>query len=194
MRWDDVCVIQPQHGPTADLPPGVGAVTFSLLPETKSDRSRTRDVVVAFQTLSGLSLGRWIDRLRRCSGLGTTWEGETRPIFTHSNGCPWTSSYFRTTYLYPALNQQRLAGDAFLRAFDESPGNTIEEKFWSLHCYRRGGRTHVSRTHKNTHRRATEVQVYEHGRWRHRRSGERIDVVYRDWTLADRVQLTLFCM
>ena len=194
LQWDDLCVIPPQHGPTADLPPGVGAVTISLLPETKSNRTQTRDVVIAYQTLSGLCLGNWIDRLRCCVGLGTNWEGERRPIFVHSTGQPWTSSHFRAHYLYPALNQQLLEGDAFLRAFDGSPGNSVENKFWSLHCYRRGGRTHVSRTHKNTHRKATDVQVYEHGRWRHRRSGEKIDVVYREWTLADRVRLTLLCM
>jgi hypothetical protein len=32
-----------------------------------------------------------------------------------------------------------LAGDAMLAAFDETPGNTVESKFWSLHCFRRGG-------------------------------------------------------
>jgi hypothetical protein len=33
--------------------------------------------------------------------------------------------------------------------------------------------------------------IYEHARWRYRRSGERIDLHYQQWTLQDRLILTL---
>jgi hypothetical protein len=38
------------------------------------------------------------------------------------------------------------------------------------------------------------MEVYEHGRWRRRRSGELIDIVYNQWPHYDRIQLTLCCM
>ncbi len=116
-------------------------------------------------------------------------------MFSHPDGTAWTSAYFRFRYLHPALEAQRET-DPLLRAFDGTPGNSIREKIWSLHCYRRGARSHVSRGGKKLarHRRATEAQVYEHGRWRRQRSGEKIDVMYREWLTRDRIKITLYSM
>ena len=84
-----------------------------------------------------------------------------------------------------------------LRAFDKTPGNTIEAKFWSLHCFRRGARSQVSQGGiygRHRFKKALKTQVYEHGRWRNRRSGEDIDVIYREWTLLEKIQITLYSM
>jgi len=118
------------------------------------------------------------------------------PIFCHPNGEKWSSKFFRTTFLYPSLHRQRRGGDKLLLPFDGSPANRLEDRFWSLHCFRRGGRSHVSRGGNFGHarlRKATKDEVYEHARWRLRRSAERIDVIYREWTPLDRIKITLNC-
>ncbi len=66
-----------------------------------------------------------------------------------------------------------------------------------LHCCRRGARGQVSRGGifgRHRFRKALKSQVYEHGRWRWRRSSEEIDVIYRVWTPLERIQITLYCM
>jgi hypothetical protein len=50
-------VIEPRDGPTKGLPVNIGAVTLTLLDETKSDPCQVADVVLAYMTLSGLSPG-----------------------------------------------------------------------------------------------------------------------------------------
>jgi hypothetical protein len=135
---------------------------------------------------------RWATRAR-CYA----YNGPATKIFCHANGTAWTSRYFREKYLYPSLRSQQAAGDALLRAFDSLSGpNSIPAKFWSLHCYRRGARTQVTRgggVAAHRFRKATTDQVYEHGRWERKRSGERIDVIYREWTTRDRVKITFYC-
>ena len=84
-----------------------------------------------------------------------------------------------------------------LAAFDDTPGNTVESKFWSLHCFRRGARSQVSRGGnfgRHRFRKALKSQVYEHGRWRRRRSSEEIDVIYIAWTVLQCIQITLCCV
>ena len=122
--------------------------------------------------------------------MGSDWRLSPALVFTHQNGNRWTSAYFRKTYLWPGLEEQQRQGDPFLKAFDGSPGNTIREKIWSLHTYRRGARSHVSKCHTGQYRRATKDQIYEHARWTRSRRREDIDVMYREWTLTDRILLT----
>jgi hypothetical protein len=84
-----------------------------------------------------------------------------------------------------------------LAAFDGTPGNAMEAKFWSLHCFRRGARSQVSRGGTfglHRFRKALKSQVCEHGRWRRRCSSEEIDIIYQAWTLLECVQITLCCM
>ena len=59
----DLTLTQPLDGPTRGLPPGVGAVEYNLSDETKSDPCQTVDVIMAWETLSGLGVGRWLERL-----------------------------------------------------------------------------------------------------------------------------------
>ena len=103
-------------------------------------------------------------------------------MFSHPDGTAWTSAYFRFRYyLYHALEAQREI-ESLLCVFDGTPGNSIRENFCSLHCYRGGAQSHVSCGGKKLGRyhRATEAQVYEHGWWHCQRSGEKIDVMYRN--------------
>jgi hypothetical protein len=59
----DVSVTTPDNGPVLGLPLGVGVVQARLAPETKSNPTRTADVVVAYQSGSGLSLEKWMQRV-----------------------------------------------------------------------------------------------------------------------------------
>jgi len=189
LAWADVTCLEPADGPQLDLPVGCGLVQLRLAPETKSDRGKRADVLLAYLTASGLCVGLWYHRAR-ASCLHP--DG---PLFCHLTGGRWTSHYFRHTFLYPSLHRQRLAGDKMLAPFDGSSGNKLEGKFWSLHCYRRGSRSHVSRNGRfgaHRFRKATKDQVYEHARWSRSRSSEDIDVIYREWTPFDRVKITLY--
>lgn len=76
------------------------------------------------------------------------------------------------------------------------PVNTIPAKYKSLHMYRRGANSHVEivRARDLPRRKATPAEQYEHGRWARQRANEPLHVMYRDWPLWDRLQITLFCM
>lgn len=194
LRWCDIAVVEPGDGGTLAMPDEFGAVTLRLDPQTKSDPTRTADVVLAYTTSSGLSPGRWLHRLREALGDDADFPSSVEPIF-QTDGRQWTSYYYRSTYLYPLLHVQRLAGDKFLAPFDgSSPNNTIEFKFWSMHSFRRGARSHVSRKRPECIRKATDLEVKEHGRWRTKRSAMDMPTLYNEWSIFDRLALTLFCM
>jgi hypothetical protein len=187
LRWEDLECVPPHRGDEYELPRGVGVILARLLPETKSNRVTTADVVMAYKTLSGLHLGKWYHR-----ALSYRRQHDTH-IFCHQTGALWTSRFFRKNFLYPSLLKQQAAGDAYLRPFV----NNLEQKFWSLHCYRRGARSRVSKGGSRngyTFRKATTDQTYEHARWRLRRSSESIDKVYQQWEIIDRIKITLYCM
>lgn len=191
----DVACTPPAHGALWDLPPGVGCLQERLLEQTKSSPTRTADLILAYCTGSGLAPGYWFERLLELEGLHPDAAASCElDIFRHSSGARWTSHYFRTTFLWPSLHEQRLRGDAALRPFDGSPGNSIEDKYWSLHSYRRGARSHVSKRRANCVRKATPTEVSEHGRWRTKRSSMDMPTAYLEWTISDRVNITLLCM
>lgn len=184
LKRSDVSVIPPARGPYHDLPESTGAILLQLSPETKSNRVANADVIIAFETITGLQLGKWLERLYLCAPA----ELANDNLFSHPDGTPWDSHYYRNTYLYPGLRRLQQLGDRFLQGL----GARLEEKFWSLHCYRRGARTHCQRSFPGTgHRKASKVQVYEHGRWRLARSSEDIDILYQEWTTYERLRLTL---
>ncbi|CAJ1934806.1 unnamed protein product [Cylindrotheca closterium] len=190
INWEDCSILEHEDYAQADLPRNCGMVTFRLNPVTKSERTRTADVIIAYTTRSGYCIGKWFHRAQ------TYRARRTGPVFCHANGTVWTSHFFRTTYLYPSLKKQRLEGDPLLLPFDGSISNTIESRFWSLHTFRRGGRSHVSRGESYAGKRltiASETQVYEHGRWRYRRANEKVGTSYREWTPRERVKITLYC-
>ena len=187
--WSQVVVIPPSHGPRHDLPRGCGAIMVTLAPETKSNRVSAADVAIACRTYTGFGLGPLVLRL---AALDNRQPVDHRPIFRTLDGQRWTSRYFRDEFLYPLLLAQQPT-DPYLRPFSSEA--LLRAKFWSLHCYRRGARSHVSRRHRTLGTRAgSPDEVYEHARWRRSRSGEPVDVIYRQWTLRDRLRLTQFCM
>lgn len=193
LRWCDISVTEPGDGGQLAMPDEFGAVDLRLSPQTKSDPTRQADVLLAYTSSSGLSPGRWLHRLRTALNL-TKFPVSADPIF-ETDGRRWTSNYFRTTYLCPLLHVQRLAGDALLKTFDgSSENNTIESRFWSMHSYRRGGRSHVSRQRAGCQRKATDMEVQEHGRWRKKRSSMDMPTLYNEWAAFDRLAITLFCM
>ena len=191
LRASDVTVTQPEDGERWGLPPGVGAVVLNLLPMTKSSPTSAGDVVMAFTCLSGLSVGKWICRLlkmRPPDGL----------LFSSAACSHWSSRHFRCTWLYPLLEIMRLQGEPSLGMFRNS--TEIQQAFYSMHSYRRGGRSRVQRKARQTEnphpkrRLASDSQVREHGRWRHRHVNEAMHEHYNQWELADRVVITLVSM
>jgi hypothetical protein len=191
---DSVTVIEPIDGPTRGLNPYIGAIELRLLAATKSDRTTTADVIIAWTSLSGLSLGKWITRLlqfpsaipERLFSTGTT------PV--------WTSNHFRHNFAYPILEMQRISGEPTLKAFSDKEGHRIMDKVYSMHSWRRAGRSRVSRQPRHNEpnpkgtRKATETEVYEHGRWQVKASTENMPRRYNQWDLMDRICITLFCM
>ena len=144
LRWCDIQVTPPEEGPSLDLPRGIGVVACRLQPETKSSRDKAVDCHMAYQTISGYELGRWFHRAARSFGIRdpSTHHGW---VFLLPSGSRWTSLYYRNTFLYPHLASLQRGGDPYLAPFVAGTGNSLEEKFWSLHCFRRGARSHVSR-------------------------------------------------
>ena len=193
LDWEDATVTQPQHGPVLGLEVGNGAIGLRLLPETKTNRTSRVDQYVSYHSASGLSLGVWLDRL---DDLHTRLFGQTTgPIFRSFSGERWTSTYFRHTYLYPWLNQQRLEGDPMLQKFDPaSERDSIPARFYSMGSYRRGGRSHVAKKRPGCVRKATPAEVYEHGRWSIRTGTEAAPIHYNEPSVPDKLDITLLCM
>jgi hypothetical protein len=185
LRLQDLEIIEPQQAAERDLPDGCGAIIMWLNPETKTSRQSRADVVLAYRTISGHRPGLWVKRLLALIPKG---DPNVR-VFAHEDGSQWDSLYFRRTFLYPVLTRLRDEGDPYLRPYANIPA-----AFYSLHSYRRGARTQASKLRGSLTRRATPDEIYEHARWRKSRSSERIDVIYREWPLTDRVQVTLHCM
>ena len=189
LTWDDVTITRPRHGPRVGLALGIGVIELRLLPETKTNRTKVADIVIAYACASGLTLGLWLERLR------CLWPDAPAalPIIRGSTGTPWTSHYFCTHHLYVWLRQMRAEGDPFLLAFTDLPGHRIEDKYYSMGTYRRGGRSSCTK-HDNGTLKATPAEVYEHGRWTVKQSKENMPTRYNEYALDDRINITLLCM
>jgi len=59
--------------------------------------------------------------------------------------------------------------------------------------YRQGGRSSCTK-HSNGTEQATDIEVYEHGRWTIKLSKENMPTRYNEFALEDRLNLTLLCM
>jgi hypothetical protein len=192
LHWQDLALVLPADGPSIGLPPGCGVVQLTLLEQTKSSQFAKADVVIAYMTAWRLSLGRWICRLQANLPAYALLPGPR--ILAHPSGAAWTSHYYRHKYLYPTLAVCRALGDPFLRTLDNTPGNTILERFWSFNTQRRSGRSEVSRKRRWTLRAATNAEVVDHGRWRISRSTLDMPLAYLEWSVEDRSCVTAFCM
>ena len=184
LTWEDVDSIHHSRSAKYELPTGVGFLELRLAPETKSNRTKRVDVVIAHLSGSGFQPARWFRRARSQSPGSSC----TSLIFTDAAGAPWTSQFFRQQFLYPVLRRLKNAGDPSLTRLE------IELAFWSLHCYRRGARSHVSHHLPGRRTKATKEQVYEHGRWRYNTRNLPIDMVYLQWSYKDRLKLSRLFM
>jgi hypothetical protein len=190
---EDLTLTRPVEGPTRGLPPGVGAVEYNLSEETKSDPCQTADVIMAWETLSGLSVGKWLDRLLEFEPHDGT------SLFSTRIQPTWTSRYFREEFAWPLLEQMRRDGEPTLKCFSPRAKHGIRDKIYSMHSWRRAGRSRVSRGPRHNEpnppgtRIATGYEVYEHGRWRKKGKSEDMPAHYNQWALPDRIAVTLFC-
>ena len=137
LRMEDIELVPPKNGAVYNLPPHVGAILFTLLPSTKSSRNRQVDIVIAWQTSSGLCLGYWLSRLFSLLHQ-LQWSDPKCYIFRSSTNSPWSSLYFRTNHLYPLLHLQHIEGDATLCHINVTSSTDIPYHFYSLHSYRHG--------------------------------------------------------
>ena len=189
----DLVLTLPIDGPTRGLPPGIGAVEYSLLPETKSDPTIVADVVIAFTTMSGLSIGKWALRLQAFTPKRAS------KLFSTQITPAWTSRHFRTSFAIPLLEQMRREGEPTLRCFSDKPGTRLQDKISSMHTWRRAGRSVVSRLPRHNEpnppgrRKASDWEVFEHGRWALSVGSENMPQRYNQWALADRLVITLCC-
>jgi hypothetical protein len=194
LTWDDleVEVILPSDGPLVGLPEGIGVILATLLDQTKSNQFSRADVAIALMTSSGLSLGKWIARLH--ADLPPDGLLNSAHVIATPAGAPWTSHYYRHTYLYPALAVYHASGDPFLKTFDGAPGNTIPARCWSFNTQRRSGRSECSKKRPWTIRAATPAEVIKHGHWRISRGSLDMPLAYLEWSIEDRTCITTVCM
>jgi hypothetical protein len=189
LTWGDLRITRPRDGPRLGLPLGVGVLELRLLPETKGNRTKVVDVVISYVCASGLQPGLWVERLRLLWPRATS----TDRMLRGSDGSSWNSRFYRLHFLYVWLHQMRSDGDPFLQAFTHERGNRIEDKYYSFGTFRRGGRSSSSKRN-NGMKKATVDEIYEHGRWRRRISGEDMSTRYNEFGLDDRLNITLLCM
>ena len=189
---EDVANYGPETGPRFGLPLGTGHIQFRLLPQTKSNPTQTADIVVARTCASGLSLGKWMDRLLAFPSYSA--KGR---LFSSPQKSEWNSRYFREKYAWRFLEDMRAEGEASLAAFTDEPGKRTRDKIWSCHSWRRCAESTVCKRRPGINlRAATNLEQHEHARWKWRNQAgkEPVAVHYRALELEERLALTLFCM
>lgn len=186
-------IVHPDLHDLYNLPPSVGVVILTLLDPTKTNQTSSADVVLAYQTSSGLKPGEWFTLLfHYMDKLGYT--SPNCFLFRHEDGTRWSSHFFRHTYLFPYLEMQREAGDVYLQIVDGTEKNTFADKFYSFHTYRIGAGNHCNRKREGCLRKADPYEKQLQGRWRIKNRGiEAIDIHYQQPTIEDMVWLTLCC-
>ena len=142
LRWQDIELIQPCANPKHRLPPGTGALLLRLLEAAKGNQTRTAHHIIACHTSSGLKPGFCFETLSRMRAPDTP---PLAHIFVADKGRVWNSCHFRELCLCLGLSCQWLDGDPLLQTHVPHSAEDIPEKLCSLHSYRRGARTHVSK-------------------------------------------------
>lgn len=193
LRRCDLELITPTLHMLHNLPPGVGCLLFTLLPSTKSSQTDFVDVVIAYDTCSGLRPGFWFRSLLQIMDI-LGWTDTQSYLFRNEKGTQWTSSFFRINYLYPYLSIQRDEGDPHFQTITDTPENCFSSKFYSFHTYRISGNTHCNRKRPGCRRKATIEEKNLHGRWRIKYRGlEAMPLHYQQPSVEDLLQMTLHC-
>ena len=180
----------PSEGPRFGLPEGIGFYECQLNPETKSSPYRAADIVLAFHSASGLSVGKWLDRLLQFE------PADGQSLFSTPRQPNWDSHYFRTRYAIPNLEIMRQLGEPTLMMFGPDGTATLAEAIYSGHSWRRGAESFVRKRRPGLNRRkASGDEIYEHARWRKRKTNQQedIDMHYTEMPLVDRLAITLLC-
>ena len=187
LRIRDVHLTLPEDGAIYNLPESVSVLGLKLIPSTKASQTRRADVWIAHTTSSGISAGRWWQRFmaRKLDSV------QDEHVFVSRDGQEWTSTYFRTTFLYPWLLELRSQGDVYLRPYDGTDNNSIPDAFYSLGCFRRGARLDVDQRREGSIRKATPREITKHGRWRTRRAPD-MSTHYMEWGVEAKIKLTLY--
>jgi hypothetical protein len=135
-----------------------------------------------------------ISRLPQASGSALGLHGSTPEqyasgarIIAFNDGTLWTSQFLPTPVPLPN-------GNSFLCTIDDTLGNTIALRFWSFNTQRRSGRSEVSKKWLWTLWAAMPAKVAEHGRWRILRSSLDMPLAYLEWSVEDRVCITIVRM
>jgi hypothetical protein len=125
-------------------PPRTLELYFWSFFRPQSFQTKCADLVLAYETAGGIHLGSQVEELfRLMDALG--WKDGS--VFRHAGGTPLISGYFRKTHLITLLEIQATVGDKILKqkvCLGEVP-ITLAERFYSIHSYRRGGRTMVAK-------------------------------------------------
>ena len=130
-----------------------------------------------------------MDRLRQAWPEATALDW----VISGHDTTAWTSQYYRRTHLYAWLHQMQAEGDPFLQAFTSDRGNRIEDKYYSMGTYHRGGQSSSTKRNNGTIQ-VTPDEVYEHGWWCHKISRENMPTLYNEFSIDDRINITLHCM
>jgi hypothetical protein len=171
-------------------------VEYQLKPETQSDPTVAADVVIAYETLSGLSLGKWVTQLLR---------------FTSYNGTsifPLPKSHSGTANISVPILQYQYWKGCVLEASQHCEHSRTRLGIASktrLHPFTPGGEEDVHEFHGHPvtmnepkppgTRMAMEQEIYEHGgRWQVKSGAESMPKCYNQWDLSERITPTLHCM
>jgi hypothetical protein len=189
LKPEDIHITPPTLGPTKGLPQGIGVIEIRLLAETKTNAASIADVIVAYTSWSGFSLGKWVTRLLAFQ------PADGVHLFSTPGQLRWTSHSFRSQHVWPHLEVLRAQGDPSMAIFHDIPGQRVSDRIWSMHSYRRGANTFVQRLLPPFQARvASNAEIYEHGRWRQQQKKEDMHVHYRGWDIEQRICLTQLCM
>ena len=189
LKKEDVTVVRPEDGPLYGLDDGIGFIEARLLEETKSSPHKAADIVISYYSCSGLSPGKWYERL-----LQHEPEDGVHLFSTPANS-RWKSRHFLENYAWPLLESMRISGESSLKSFSDEEGNRIRDRVWSCHSWRRGYESYVCKKRPENIRAATGDEQYEHARWRKKRNQvtEDIHVHYTEMDLESRLAITLLC-
>jgi hypothetical protein len=124
VAWRILLVVYPGTGACFELPDHMGGVHFTFILPLKTSLATNTELWCAYTSGSGLSVGKWLHRLRRRLRMSSFADDGATPIFQPSGGQLWTSEYFRQTSLYWSSNVSKgistshlMVGCAKARAF-----------------------------------------------------------------------------